>query len=202
MISSALAQAIIVCGVPASGKTAFGKELSRRLGWAYLDLDTVTNPLFEYAGGEFLVDVPSADPPIRATVNDVRYRCLYDTARENLEVDMSVVVVAPFTSERTFPSAWASVAQRLAIESGRVHLVWIDTPANEVVRRMINRGAPRDIEKIANPDLYLTPDVMRAPGVPHWRVDGMPSPSTQVSAFTEGFVSCLRNEAELSQFVS
>jgi hypothetical protein len=54
-------EAIVVCGVPGSGKTTFARGLASRLHWALLDLDTLTNPLFEYAGGEFLVDVPSPD---------------------------------------------------------------------------------------------------------------------------------------------
>lgn len=176
-------RAILVCGVPASGKTSFGKELARSLGWALLDLDTVTNPLFEYVGGEFLVDVPSPDAPTRATVNDVRYQCLFDTAAEILEVGVSVVVVAPFTSERTFPSSWGTVAERLRVDPDRVTLAWVDTPPDEVVARMRRRGADRDLDKIARPHLFLTPDVIREPGVPHVRVDGMHETRAQLRGF-------------------
>lgn len=176
-------RAILVCGVPASGKTSFGKELARSLGFALLDLDTVTNPLFEYVGGEFLVDVPTPDAPTRATVNDVRYQCLFDTAAEIMEVGTSVVVVAPFTSERTFPSSWRTVAERLRADPERVTLAWVDTPADEVVARMKRRGADRDLEKIERPHVFLTPDVIREPGVPHLRVDGMQDVDTQLRAF-------------------
>ncbi|KQQ28509.1 AAA family ATPase [Frondihabitans sp. Leaf304] len=176
-------RAILVCGVPASGKTSFGKELARDLGWALLDLDTVTNPLFEYVGGEFLVDVPTAEKPTRATVNDVRYQCLFDTAAEILEVGVNVVIVAPFTSERTFPASWQTVAERLRVDDDRVTLVWVDTPADEVVARMTLRGADRDLDKIARPHVFLTPDVIKAPGVPHLRVDGLHDVATQIRTF-------------------
>jgi predicted kinase len=176
-------RAILVCGVPASGKTTFGKELARSIGWALLDLDTVTNPLFEFVGGEFLVDVPTPDAPVRATVNDVRYQCLFDTAAEIMEVGTSVVVVAPFTSERTFPASWQRVAERLRVDPARVTLAWVDTPPDEVVNRMKIRGADRDLDKIARPHVFLTPDVIREPGVPHVRVDGLQDVATQIRGF-------------------
>jgi predicted kinase len=179
--------AIVVCGVPGSGKTTFARGLARRLRWALLDLDTLTNPLFEYAGGEFLVDVPTAEPTVRATVNDVRYTCLFDTARENLALGINVILVAPFTSERTFPAAWARLTERLAVPDHSVHLAWLDTPPAEVVKRMRLRGAARDIEKLKESHRFLTPDVTAPPGVMHTRVDGLQTPTEQVAQFVAEF---------------
>jgi predicted kinase len=187
MIKESTSEAIIVCGVPASGKTTFAQGLARELRWTYLDLDTLTNPLFEYMGGEFLVDVPTSEPPVRATVNDIRYTCLFDTTRENLELGNSVVVVAPFTSERTFPAAWARLVERLAIPASRVHLAWMDTPAEEVVIRMQLRGAARDLEKIKEPERFLSPDVTSPPGVQHIRIDGLLAPPDQIQHFLQDF---------------
>ena len=179
--------AIVVCGVPGSGKTTFARGLARQLRWALLDLDTLTNPLFEYAGGEFLVDVPTAEPTVRATVNDVRYTCLFDTARENLALGINVILVAPFTSERTFPAAWARLTERLAVPDHSVHLAWLDTPPAEVVKRMRLRGAARDIEKLKESHRFLTPDVTAPPGVVHTRVDGLQTPTEQVAQFVAEF---------------
>ncbi len=180
-------EAIIVCGVPASGKTTFAQDLARELHWTILDLDTVTNPLFEHMGGEFLVDVPTAQPAARASVNDIRYTCLFDTTRENLGLGNSVVVVAPFTSERTFPAAWGRLVERLAIPNPRVHLAWMDTPPAEVVRRMQVRGAARDLDKIQDPERFLSPEVTRPPGVAHIRIDGLLSPGEQINQFLADF---------------
>ncbi|MHA7290335.1 AAA family ATPase [Arthrobacter sp. MDT3-24] len=181
------AEAIIVCGVPASGKTTFAHDLARELHWTILDLDTVTNPLFEHMGGEFLVDVPTAQPAARASVNDIRYTCLFDTTRENLALGNSVVVVAPFTSERTFPAAWARLVERVAIPEPRVHLAWMDTPPGEVVRRMRLRGAARDLDKVKNPERFLSPEVTQAPGVAHIRIDGLLTPRQQLEHFLSDF---------------
>lgn len=178
-------EAIIVCGVPASGKTTFAQDLSRHLNWTYLDLDTLTNPLFEYMGGEFLVDVPTAHPPARASVNDIRYTCLLDTTRENLGLGNSVVVVAPFTSERTFPAAWERLIERLAVPPSRVHLAWMDTPPAEVVNRMRLRGAARDLEKVKEPERFLSREVTCPPGVDHIRIDGLLTPQKQIDQFLQ-----------------
>jgi predicted kinase len=180
-------EAIIVCGVPASGKTTFAQDLARGLHWTILDLDTLTNPLFEHMGGEFLVDVPAAQPAARASVNDIRYTCLFDTARENLALGNSVVVVAPFTSERTFPAAWSRLVERLAVPDSRVHLAWMDTPPGEVVRRMQLRGAARDLDKVREPERFLSHDVTKPPGVGHIRIDGLLTPREQIDQFLADF---------------
>lgn len=187
MTEELTSQAIIVCGVPASGKTTFAHDLARELRWTFLDLDTLTNPLFEHMGGEFLVDVPTAQPPVRASVNDIRYTCLFDTTKENLALGNSVIVVAPFTSERTFPEAWDRLIERLAIPAGRVHLAWMDTPPEEVVNRMVLRGAARDLEKVKDPERFLSPDVTCAPGVEHIRIDGLLAPRQQIEHFLQDF---------------
>jgi predicted kinase len=187
MTEESTSEAIIVCGVPGSGKTTFAQDLARELHWTILDLDTLTNPLFEHMGGEFLVDVPTAQPAVRASVNDIRYTCLFDTTRENLALGNSVVVVAPFTSERTFPAAWVRLVERLAIPAPRVHLAWMDTPPDEVVRRMQVRGAARDLDKVKEPERFLSPDVTRPPGVGHIRIDGLLTPREQIDRFLADF---------------
>jgi predicted kinase len=187
MNEESTSEAIIVCGVPGSGKTTFAQDLACELHWTILDLDTVTNPLFEHMGGEFLVDVPTAQPAVRASVNDIRYTRLFDTTRENLALGNSVIVVAPFTSERTFPAAWVRLVERLAIPAPRVHLAWMDTPPEEVVTRMQPRGAARDLEKVKEPGRFLTPGVTRPPGVGHIRIDGLLSPREQIGQFLADF---------------
>ena len=181
------AAALVVCGVPGSGKTTFARALAQKLGRALLDLDTLTNPLFEYAGGEFLVDVPSAEPNMRASVNDIRYTCLFDTARENLALGIDVIMVAPFTSERIFPAAWERLVDRLGVPVSRVHLLWLDTPPSEVVKRMRQRGSARDTQKLTQPHSFLAPEVTGPPGVAHIRIDGLRATSEQIAKFLAEF---------------
>ena len=185
-MASDRAEAIVVCGVPASGKTTFARDLARKLRWPLLDLDTLTNPLFEYAGGEFLVDVPSAHPTERASVNDIRYTCLLTRPGEPGPRDQCDHG-GPFTSERTFPAAWARLMERLGLPDHHVHLTWLDTPPTEVVQRMQHRGAARDLEKAKEPHRFLTPDVTAPPGVEHTRVNGLLTPGAQLAEFLSKF---------------
>ncbi|MCU1405463.1 MAG: hypothetical protein JWQ43_1766 [Glaciihabitans sp.] len=187
MTTDRISRALVICGVPASGKTTFARDVAQELAWTILDLDTLTNPLFEHAGGEFLVDVPTAEPSVRASINEIRYTCLFDTARENLALGVNVILVAPFTSERMFSLAWDRLVSNLGVTPERVTLAWMDTPVGEVVNRMQQRGAARDLEKIEHPDRFLTADVTSAPAVPHIRIDGLLSPTEQVDRFVSDF---------------
>ncbi|HEV7566121.1 MAG TPA: AAA family ATPase [Microbacteriaceae bacterium] len=174
-------EAILVAGVAASGKSAFGCALAARLRWTLLDLDTLTNPLFEYAGGDDRASRASTTNPLaRSELDRARYACLYDSARENLSVGQNVILVAPFTSERTSRHEWEGVPGRLGIRSDFVHLVWLDTPILEVARRMSQRAASRDVGKLAT----LEPtDAVAPPAVDHLRLDGMLEPARQVELF-------------------
>ena len=178
-------QAVVVAGVPGSGKTTFGQGLARRWRFAYLDLDTVTNPLYELVGGGFTVDVAAADPPSAMSVNDIRYRCLLDTAAENLELGASVVLVAPFTSERTYARRWAWLLSQLRIGPQRASLAWVDTPRDEILRRIARRGAARDFDKLSEPDRYFGPDLLAPPGIAHYRVNGMLTVAAQVEGYIQ-----------------
>ncbi|MDQ1582226.1 MAG: hypothetical protein QOF36_280 [Microbacteriaceae bacterium] len=181
------AEAILVAGVAASGKSAFGRALAARLRWTLLDLDTLTSPLVVYAGGEGAV--PATDAP-RATANPhptgrteldrARYACLYNSARENLKLGQSVILVAPFTAERNQPREWGDVPRRLGIRPDQVQLIWLDTPIREVARRMSQRDASRDAGKLA---LLSAADAVAPPPVDHVRLDGMLAPVQQVEQF-------------------
>lgn len=171
-------EAILVAGVAASGKSAFARALAARLRWMLLDLDTLTNPLFEYAGGDYRAS--TTNPSARSEFDRARYACLYDSARENLSVGQNVILVAPFTSERTSRREWEGVPGRLGIRSDFVHLVWLDTPVLEVARRMSQRAASRDAGKLATLE---TTDAVAPPAVDHLRLDGMLEPARQVELF-------------------
>jgi hypothetical protein len=171
-------EAIVVCGVPGSGKTTFARGLARRLHWALLDLDTLTNPLFQYAGGEFLVDVPSPDLNVRASINEIRYtpvRWLGEPGAPH-QHDLG----RAFTSERIFPKH-GLITLRSPAHS--VHLVWLTRHPEK--NRMQLRGAARDIEGSESYrfDLHFT----APPRVVHTRVDGLQTPTEQIAHFFAEF---------------
>lgn len=179
MVPSAI-RALFVCGVPASGKSTFGRLLARELGWTLVDLDTLTNPLYEHFGGETRALQSFGSASARNATNGARYRCLFDAAAENLAIGNRVVLVAPFTSERSSPEEWRRTLESLGLSEEQSRLVWLDTPADEVIVRMQRRSAGRDREKLAVIDDVLTPSTLREPAVAHIRLDGLVDSATQV----------------------
>jgi hypothetical protein len=63
------------------------------------------------------------------------------------------VLVAPFSTERADPSAWATTTRLLEAEPT---LVWLHLPPDELVRRLTRRAAARDENKIRDPTSFLT----------------------------------------------
>jgi predicted kinase len=165
------AQAIVVAGAPAAGKSVLGAALARRLRAALLDQDVLTGPLTAVVAS--LLGAGPADldePRVRSATRHASYQALVDTARGCLAVGAPAVLVAPFTAERSDPAAWAALVGRLAAPGG-VRLIWATCPVDELIRRMRARAAARDRRKLADLDAFLASPAVAAPTVPHLTVD-------------------------------
>lgn len=171
-------RALVVSGVSASGKSTLGRALAAHLGWALLDLDTMTNPLFELLGGERAV--VSAGAGARSPINSARYRCLIEAAAENLALGTGVVLVAPFTAERSSTAAWSGLCADLGVSAEGVALIWVDLDPAEVAARRTRRAAPRDVVRMADGVIFA--EAVSVPVVPHRRVDGAATTEDQLSA--------------------
>ena len=82
------------------------------------------------------------DPRLAGLTREPRYRVVLDLAIDNLAAGMPVVLVAPFTAERTDPAAWAAARDRLMAAGGTPLLVWLRLEPAEVLRRLRERDAP------------------------------------------------------------
>jgi predicted kinase len=176
------ARAYVIAGAPASGKSALGAELSRHLGAALLDQDTLTGPLTAVVAA--LVGAAPGDlddPQVRLVTRGPTYDALLDTAAGCLLAGVPTVLVAPFTTERADPAAWAALRRRLAAPGGVV-LVWTTCPPTELVRRLAHRGATRDRRKLADLDRFLASAALRPPLVAHLVVDTTRPLADQVTA--------------------
>lgn len=169
--------AVLVSGAPGSGKSTVGLLLARRLGAALLDLDTATASLSAVVSslhGSADLD----DPEVVRLTREPRYQTLLALAEDSLSVGTSVVLVAPFSSERRDPSAWEAVRHRLVEVGALPTLVWLRISADEVVRRVSDRAAVRDRAKLEGgwtSRLDLGPPV-----APHVEVDALHSPESIV----------------------
>jgi predicted kinase len=159
--------AVLIGGPPATGKTTLATALAPRLEAALLDLDVATGPLTRVVAG--LAGTGDLDDPVLAGLTRAaRYDTLLDLAEANLRAGRPVVLVAPFSAERARPAAWAAATRRLPAPST---MVWLYLPADELVRRLTQRGLARDEGKIRDPASYLTEVDLEPPAVPHLALD-------------------------------
>jgi predicted kinase len=107
---------IALTGLPGTGKTGLGTSLYPHLSrdFAYLDIDTLTQPLVRSALEVSGMTLAAADASgaLRA-LRDAQYACLWNQVRELVSFQRSVVVVAPMTHELEDPPAFRSVVASL-----------------------------------------------------------------------------------------
>lgn len=170
----------MVTGAPGAGKTATGREVARQLGAALLDLDSLTNPLVDLLveawGGEGYDD-ESVAPLLR----DARYECLLAAAEDCLGAGTSVVLVAPFTSERRSAVAWEWLADRLRASGGEPLLAWLHITTDELGRRLVARSADRDHAKLRDLKSHLATLDLSPPVAPHLAVEAADAPQDQAA---------------------
>ena len=159
--------AVLIGGPPATGKSTLAMALAPRLEAAVLDLDVATGPLTRVVSE--LAGVHDLDDPVLAGLTrDARYDTLLGLAEANLVAGRPVVVVAPFSTERAVPSAWAATTRRLP---GEATMVWLHLPPGELVRRLTERALARDENKIRDPGAYLAGVDLEPPAIPHLALD-------------------------------
>ncbi|HET6533665.1 MAG TPA: AAA family ATPase [Actinoplanes sp.] len=161
--------AVLVGGAAGTGKSTLATALAPRLGAAVLDLDVATGPLTTVVG-DLIGAGDLSDPRIAALTRGPRYDTLYALAEDHLRLGLPVVLVAPFTAERS-AAGWATVVHRLAPHAGGLTLVWLQLPPAELVARLRRRGAARDGGKVRDPDTFLATLDGTPPAVPHLPLD-------------------------------
>lgn len=166
--------ALAITGAPGSGKSSTGRELAALMGAALLDLDTLTNPMVDVVmdalGGQGYDDARVAPLMRRA-----RYECLIGAAEDSLRAGTSVVMVAPFTAERSDLQAWSTLSGRLEAAGGQPQLVWVQIGPEELAHRLTLRQASRDRSKLDDLDAYISQVDLDPPQVPHLAVDATDS---------------------------
>jgi predicted kinase len=170
--------AVLIGGPPATGKSTLAMALAPRLDAAVLDLDVATAPLTRVVS-ELTGLHDLDDPALAGLTRDARYDTLLDLAAANLAAARPVVLVAPFTLERSRVSAWAATAKRIPAPAT---MVWLYLPPGELVRRLTERGLARDESKLRDPASYLTGLDLEPPVVPHLALDASRPTAALVSS--------------------
>jgi predicted kinase len=161
--------AILIGGAPATGKSTLAAALAPRLGAAVLDLDVATGPLTAVVS-DLIGAADLSDPRMARLTRAPRYEALFALAEDNLRAGTSVVLVAPFTAERS-ADGWNAAAGRLTAHAADIVLVWLHLPPDQLVERLKQRGAPRDADKVKDPYAFLAAIDAGPPAAPHLAVD-------------------------------
>lgn len=151
---------VFFCGHAGTGKTTLAKRLIGPLRHAtsepfcLLDKDT----LYGRTGGAAMTALTGnpndRDSPLFLQhLRDPEYLGLVDTARENLELGVSVLAVAPLSREirerRLFDRAWLGIGPDVALT-----VVWVQTGEETAQCRIVARAHPGDAYKLAHWDDY------------------------------------------------
>ena len=153
---------IFFCGHAGTGKTTLAKralvELRRRTGdsLCLLDKDTLYGDYSSAVMGVLTGDPNDRDsPPYLQHLREPEYRGLLNTARENLALGTSCLVVGPLSREvrahRLADRAWLGVGEEV-----QVRIVWVHLHEDEARRRIALRGNPNDAWKLAHWAEYRT----------------------------------------------
>ncbi|UCE62573.1 MAG: AAA family ATPase [Nitrospirota bacterium] len=138
-------KAFVVCGSPGSGKSCYGRQLSKNRSAVLLDIDLVTERLIRAGLRLALQDPDDRDSDVfKKTFRQPIYETLFDIARENLRWN-DVVIVGPFTKELLNPQ-WPSELREKLQTPVEVHYVYC---ASDIRRERLSRRAnPRDAAKL------------------------------------------------------
>lgn len=151
---------VFFCGHAGTGKTSLAKRLFAPLARAsgepfcLLDKDTLYGSYSSAAMGALAHDPYDRDSPLFLQhLRDPEYRGLIDTARENLELGVSALVVGPLSREvrdrKLFDRAWLGVGPQVALT-----VVWVHTSEETAHARIVARAHPIDAYKLAHWDEY------------------------------------------------
>ena len=158
---------IFFCGHAGTGKTTLARRAIAALmrqaharcsgeSFCLLDKDTLYGQYSSAVMGVLTGDPNDRDsPPYLQHLRQPEYDGLLATARENLALGVSCIVVGPLSREvrahRLTDRAWLGVADDV-----RVHIVWVHLQEDEARRRITARGNPNDAWKLAHWDEYHT----------------------------------------------
>jgi predicted kinase len=151
---------VFFCGHAGSGKTTVAKKLIGPLmkasgtPFCLLDKDTLFGAYSAAAMAMLTGDPNDRDSPLFLQhLRDPEYRGLLDTARDNLELGVSALVVAPLSREvrerRLFDRAWLGAGADVTLR-----VVWVHTSDEVARQRIVARANPNDAYKLAHWEEY------------------------------------------------
>lgn len=141
---------ILVGGYPGSGKSVIARKMARTFACVYLDKDEMQDVFSTFR----------LDKKIKATKPFV-YSVIYKIAENNLALNTSVLIDAPFSLKRYMPNKqWVLFMKKLAKANGaRIKVVWCIARNETRKKRILRRAADRDKERFPELDEFIAGDI-------------------------------------------
>lgn len=142
---------VLVGGYAGSGKSEFARFLGDIAGWAILDKDSLTRRLAERLLVSLGGDQHDRHSDLYLTeIRPLEYKCLMDTAFDNLDCGISSILSAPFIAEYNDAAWLARLTNRCKAKGIEVVSVWVRCDEDSMREYIEFRDAPRDAWKLAN----------------------------------------------------
>ena len=152
---------VLVAGLPAAGKTTLAARLRLELALTRpvvaLDKDEVNADAENAAMSRLTHSADRDSDAYRRLVLSHTMEVLAATAKTYLNGGVSVLIDAPsIDAARTVAHNPRPLSKVAAVHSGIpfTHAIWLTVDADTQQRRMVRRGAARDVSKLADFDAY------------------------------------------------
>lgn len=146
---------VIITGCAGSGKTTIGKTLAQKLGYCYIDKDTVTREFTDFIlerSGSSKGDRESQ--LYRGEILPIEYSVTFKLCREILDNGSNVVLTIPFISQIQDFSKWEEIRTAARIRNKEVKFIWIEHNIETEKDNLVSRDAARDKYKLEHWEEY------------------------------------------------
>lgn len=140
---------IIVAGCAGAGKTTLGKEIAKKLDFAFVDKDTVCGDFTDFiltkTGGS------AAERESKLYKNEVRpmeYLSTFKVCKDILDCGKGVVLAIPFVKEIQHYDMWEDICSAVGLDENNLLVVWIEHNEAREHRNILKRNSPRDDYKL------------------------------------------------------
>lgn len=164
---------VLVGGYAGTGKTEFGRIMTRLTGWMHIDKDTITRPVVEAALDALGQPTSDRESPIYMShIRPREYEALIATAHDNVSCGAGAILTAPFLREYADQAWLTRELNRFDSEGARSTVVWVTCDVESMHTYLRGRGAARDNRKLEAWDDYLASiDLDFRPVVTHVVID-------------------------------
>lgn len=149
-------QMIIISGQPGTGKTSIGQYFAEYLDIAFFDKDIICDDFTFFLMNTLFGKSNDKDSDLyKNNVRDIEYKTLMNIMTAQINLNLSFVAVAPFTSEVLDNNNYFNeIKENAALREYDVYFIHLTVDEEELKERITKRNKPEDVLKLENWELY------------------------------------------------